>query len=120
MNKYEGHTKGPWSRNVPPASHYVTVWAGRNNHVGRIDTLGKSPEECEANLNLIADAPKLLAQRDRLAEALRRTWVQWCSFTCPSHWVTADHPDGPPHHPDCRTFQELIAAHDARQQEQAE
>lgn len=71
MNKYEGHTKGPWSRNVPPASHYVTVWAGRNNHVGRIDTLGKSPEECEANLNLIADAPLLLAQRDRLAEALQ-------------------------------------------------
>ena len=27
------HTPGPWHRNIPPATKYNTVFAGRNTHV---------------------------------------------------------------------------------------
>jgi hypothetical protein len=54
------HTPGPWQRNAPPASKYVTVFAGRNIHIAAIKPEGKTQQECEANINLIAAAPDLL------------------------------------------------------------
>ena len=55
------HTKGPWHRNVPPATKYTTIFAGRNTHVARVVTDGGlTPEEVEANCDLIAAAPELL------------------------------------------------------------
>lgn len=55
------HTKGPWHRNVSPATKYPTIFAGRNTHVARVVTDGGlTPEEVEANCDLIAAAPELL------------------------------------------------------------
>ena len=55
------HTEGPWSRNIPPATKYPTIFAGRNTHVARVVTRGLPPKEVEANCDLIAAAPDLLA-----------------------------------------------------------
>ena len=55
-----GYTPGPWSRNIPPAKKYATVWSGRNTHVAYVATCGLSDEEVEGNINLIAAAPELL------------------------------------------------------------
>jgi hypothetical protein len=54
------HTKGPWHRNIKPATKYSVVFAGRNTHVARVIVDGLTPEEVEANINLIAAAPDLL------------------------------------------------------------
>lgn len=72
------HTAGPWHRNIPPATKYTTVWSGRNAHVAYVATKGLSPEEVEANIALIAEAPTLLEQA---REAL--------DFIC-SHFGPAD------------------------------
>ena len=58
------HTKGPWHRNIPPASKYCIVFAGRNTHVAKIESSGLTPEEIEGNCNLIAAAPELLEALD--------------------------------------------------------
>ncbi len=56
------HTPGPWSRNIPPARKYCVVFAGRNTHVASICSASNQPDsEIEANCNLIAAAPDLLA-----------------------------------------------------------
>lgn len=55
------HTPGPWSRNIKPAKKYTTVFSGRNKHVAYIATTSVGDEEAEANINLIAAAPDLLA-----------------------------------------------------------
>ena len=55
------HTPGPWHRNIKPATHYNTIFAGRNTHVARLAVEGKSEEEVEANCALIVAAPELLA-----------------------------------------------------------
>lgn len=55
-------TPGPWHRNVPPATKYVTIFRGRNTHVCDVlPARGIPAEEAEANLTLIAAAPDLLA-----------------------------------------------------------
>ncbi len=61
-----GHTEGPWHRNIPPASHYPTIFAGRNIHVARIVPNGLPEDQIEANANLIASAPETAAERDQL------------------------------------------------------
>ena len=56
-----GHyTPGPWHRNIPPATKYVTVWAGRNTHVARVVPDHLPAEQVEGNIALIASAPTLL------------------------------------------------------------
>ena len=55
------HTPGPWHRNIKPATHYNTIFAGRNTHVTRLAVEGKTAEEVEANCALIVAAPELLA-----------------------------------------------------------
>ena len=60
------HTLGPWHRNIAPATKYNTIFAGRNTHVARLAIDGLSADEVEANCNLIAAAPDLLAALRRL------------------------------------------------------
>jgi hypothetical protein len=68
------HTKGTWHRNVPPATKYPTIFAGRNTHVARVVVDGGlTPEEVEANCNLIAAAPRLLEALIGLEAATRDT-----------------------------------------------
>ena len=55
------HTPGGWARNIAPARKYNTIFAGRNTHVAHLATSGLSDEEIEANADLIAAAPDLLA-----------------------------------------------------------
>lgn len=62
------HTPGPWHRNIKPATHYNTIFSGRNTHVTRLAVEGKSEEEVEANCALIVAAPDMLAA---LREAVR-------------------------------------------------
>ena len=54
------HTPGPWSRNIKPATKYNTIFAGRNTHVCHLTVTGLTPDEIEANCDLIAAAPDLL------------------------------------------------------------
>lgn len=56
-----GHTPGPWGRNIPPISKYPVIYAGRNTHVAQVLTKATSEAEAEANADLIAAAPELLA-----------------------------------------------------------
>ena len=53
------HTPGPWKRNIPPATKYPTVFAGRNAHICYLTPLAMTNEEAEANINLIAAAPAM-------------------------------------------------------------
>ena len=55
------HTPGPWSRNIKPASKYCTIFAGQSTHVAVVCTQGLTEDEIEANTDLIAAAPDLLA-----------------------------------------------------------
>jgi hypothetical protein len=54
------HTPGPWHRNIRANGHYPVVFAGRNQHVA-IATQQTDGAETEANIDLIAAAPDLLA-----------------------------------------------------------
>lgn len=64
------HTRGPWSRNIKPASRYPTIFAGRNTHVAVAKTSGLTEEEIEANVSLISTAPA--ARMDALIA--KATW----------------------------------------------
>lgn len=73
------HTAGPWHRNIPPASHYPVIFAGRNTHIAAVlggARHGKalSEEEIEANCDLITAAPQMLAEFKRLYEHFS-AWV---------------------------------------------
>lgn len=61
------HTPGPWHRNIPPATKYNTVWAGRNTHVAHVVRDGLKPEEVEGNIRLIAKAPDMRAKLEAVA-----------------------------------------------------
>ena len=68
------HTPGPWHRNIKPAARYPIVFAGRNTHVAQIKTQGLSEAEQEANCNLIAAAPDMLAALEKVQD-----WLAGCS-----------------------------------------
>jgi hypothetical protein len=68
------HTPGPWHRNIKPASRYPTVFAGRNTHVCVVTTRGLPDDEIEANIQLIAAAPDLLAALRDMIEPHERGW----------------------------------------------
>lgn len=73
------HTPGPWSRNVPPATKYPTVWSGRNKHVAYVKTDGLPSAQVEANLQLIAAAPDLLA----VVLELQESAAYWSEYDVP-------------------------------------
>lgn len=54
------HTAGPWHRNIRANGRYPVVFSGRNNHIATVSQQA-NPAETEANIDLIAAAPDLLA-----------------------------------------------------------
>lgn len=68
MTSSPRHTPGPWSRNIAPASRYPTVFAGRNTHVAIVTSRGLPESEIEANCDLIAAAPTMLATLKRIRD----------------------------------------------------
>ena len=62
------HTEGPWHRNIKPARKYAVVFAGRNTHIAVVCSGGLTDAEVEANCDLIASAPELLAALKELRE----------------------------------------------------
>lgn len=85
------HTPGPWHRNVPPATKYNTVFAGRNTHVCHMTVIGLPAEQVEANCDLIATAPEMLDLLLRLYEGrnllLTRIGVAGHRQTEAGEWV---------------------------------
>jgi len=61
----QGHTPGPWHRNIRREGRYPVVFAGRNQHVATASQQD-DPAETEANIDLIAAAPELLEALERL------------------------------------------------------
>lgn len=85
------HTPGPWHRNIPPATKYPTVFAGRNKHIAVVQTLGMSPEEVEANINLISAAPGMYEALCGLdltchADPLNPCWAGRPTDVAGTHW----------------------------------
>lgn len=61
------HTPGPWFRNIRANGKYPVVFAGRNQHVATV-CQQKDSAETEANIDLIAAAPDLLAALHEIAD----------------------------------------------------
>jgi hypothetical protein len=71
MSKYEGYTPGPWSYTVRLDGKNFSIRGQKGEIVvGGTDTFTVA-NSVLGNARLIADAPKLLRQRDELLEALR-------------------------------------------------
>lgn len=82
------HTPGPWSRNIPPARKYSTIFAGRNTHIAMVQSTGLTDLEIEANTDLIAAAPDLLAALEALTE-WGRTWTSPIGTNSPLNLLIA-------------------------------
>ena len=66
----QGHTVGPWHRNIRREGRYPVVFAGRNQHVATASQQD-DPAETEANIDLISAAPELLEALTDAADMLR-------------------------------------------------
>ena len=68
-SKYEGHTPGPWlaSKELPTGWAVIT---GDDDWILRVDENNKGQLMSEADARLIADAPLLLAEVERLRKQL--------------------------------------------------
>jgi hypothetical protein len=72
-DKYEGHTEGPWDW-FPRTNDSHIGHLERHSNLTRVTAEIKSRSaENDANAQLIADAPLLLAEVERLREELRVT-----------------------------------------------
>jgi len=67
MKKYEGHAPGPWAIGLDTDNERAQVISSDGQHLCYIEQYPLIP-----NAALIADAPLLLDQRDRLAEVVGR------------------------------------------------
>lgn len=81
MSKYDGHTQGPWEikechevteRIVSIGKCSFDVRARFDVIADRVRTIGGGYDELFANANLMADAPKLLAERDEAVALLKK------------------------------------------------
>lgn len=59
------HTQGPWHRNIRSDGKYPIIFSGRNNHIA-VAKPQETGAETEANIDLIAAAPELLAILERI------------------------------------------------------
>lgn len=64
------HTPGPWHRNIKPATKYPTIFASLNTHIAAVKTEGMSPEEVEANIDLLTAAPDMFETLEIIAATL--------------------------------------------------
>jgi hypothetical protein len=89
------HSPGPWHRNIPPATKYVTIYRGRNTHVcDVIPSRSISPEEAEANLTMIAAGPTMLAAlKDVVGTGVNNLDVDGICMHCGRD--NSDHRDDP-------------------------
>ena len=92
MSKYEGHTPGPWFvHDLRGMGGPISISCTTPDHITVAD-IGPGIENTEAealaNARLIAAAPGLLAERDRLLEVLKE--LQECS----AYWSEYDVPIG--------------------------
>ena len=55
------HTPGPWHRTVEAPVKYASIKAGKKYIAGLVVVRGFTDAEYNANANLIASAPELLA-----------------------------------------------------------
>ena len=97
MSEYEGHTPGPWYVDNdgriwrrPPSDLYENGGGVAGDKPIAAADIGWYGDDVEsypltANARLIADAPKLLAERDRLFEVLKE--VQECSAYWSEYYV---------------------------------
>ena len=75
-SKYEGHTEGPWWINHEDGDGATSIWSGTigdeadMNHVACVDARPKVPSS-DSDLRLMADAPLLLAEVERLREGIK-------------------------------------------------
>lgn len=67
MSKYDGMTLGKWVINDTHGKRYIEQ---AESEFGIAIVCNESKSECLANARLLADAPMLLDQRDRLLGAL--------------------------------------------------
>jgi hypothetical protein len=72
MSKYAGHTPGPWQVSHVGGTWRHSVHSEAKSICTTANTTAEDHDEDEANARLMADAPKLLAERDRLREALNQ------------------------------------------------
>lgn len=70
-------TPKPWHRNIKPATKYNTIFAGRNTHIAYLATSGLTPEEVEANCDLIIKAPEMYQALHDLFEQCAMTHKYW-------------------------------------------
>lgn len=65
------HTLGPWHRNIKPVTKYPVIFAGRNVHIAKVLDAGIGLSEAEANADLLAAAPDLLAELELAHQVIR-------------------------------------------------
>jgi hypothetical protein len=67
------HTPGPWARNIRAGGKYPTVYAGPMGHHSHVAHVCRAttPEETEANIDLIAAAPTMLDTLEKVRDSLR-------------------------------------------------
>ena len=76
--KYEGHTPAPWRGQVDTDGktefdEYGSVWKGKDV-IALVDDQACDEMFPDADLNLITDAPLLLAEVKRLREEVKMLW----------------------------------------------
>lgn len=72
------HTPGPWFRNIRAGGHYPVIYAGpKGDHV-HVATACQmaTPEETEANIDLIAAAPEMLEALKAALATLKSAGIQ--------------------------------------------
>ena len=74
-----------WSRNIPPATKYSTIFAGRNTHILHLAS-GHSPEDTEVLANVMTQVPQMVAliqgmvegeDRHALTANAQRIWIEF-------------------------------------------
>ena len=72
-NAVASHTPGPWHRNIRAGGKYPVVFAGRNQHVATV-CQQRDGAETEANIDLIAAAPRMYEALARIAAFDPKQW----------------------------------------------
>ncbi len=99
--RLEKITPGEWT---PRAGCNTDV---ESREIGQVAAV-EMPEDADFIAHAPADIAALLADNQRLREALEKAAPHVCENLCPSKWRTADGP--PPHHETCRQITDALKA----------